>query len=97
MTAKQEQIDAILVDMDFKKIQSVMEHLKWTWKDSDSGEKIIPNTKDLAVTAEYCMRKAIQSEHKIFNSGGFECEIINGAIELRFVIEKVNPLSGIFR
>lgn len=97
MTAKQEQIENILKDINLKKIQSVMEHLEWTWMDSDTGEKRVPNVNELAVAAEHCMLKAINSEHGIFNSGGFECEIINGAIELRFVIEKVNPLSRIFR
>jgi hypothetical protein len=96
MTPRQEQIKTILEDMDFSKIQSVMEHLGWTWEDSESGEKRVPNVEELSVAAEHCINKAWESENKMFNSGGFECEIIEGAIELRFVVEKANPLLRIF-
>ena len=95
MTPRQEQIENILSDMDFKKIQSVMKHLNWKWEDSESGKKRVPNESELAIAAEHCINKAYEHKDEFFTSGGFECEIINGAIELRFVIERVNPLSRI--
>lgn len=96
MTTKQEQIQIILKDMDFEKIHNVMNFLDWTWTNSESGEKIIPDVNELSANAELCMNKAIESDFDYFNSGGFECEIIEGAIELKFVIEKINPLSRLF-
>jgi len=96
MTKKNEQIEIILEDIDLKKIHTVMKALNWTWKDSTNNEKRIPNIEDLRVAAEYCMNKAWESEKKIFKMGGFEAEVIKGAIGLKFVVEDCNPLSEMF-
>ena len=95
MKSTQEQINIIIQQMDFNKINGVMNFLGWTWKCDAEGRRV-PTAKELKIAAVHCMRQAWLSEDKIYNSGGFECEIINNTIELKFVIERANPLSEIF-
>jgi len=96
MIQKEEQIEIILNDVDLKKIHKVMKALNWTWKDSNTDEKRIPNIEELKVAAEFCMNKAWESEDKIFQMGGFEAEVIKGAIGLKFIVEDCNPLAKLF-
>jgi len=95
MKSRKEQITIIIKQMDFNKIQSVMEFLGWTWKCDVEGRRT-PTPQELKIAAVHCINQAWKSEDKIYNSGGFECEIINDTIELRFVIERANPLSEMF-
>jgi hypothetical protein len=96
MTTKSidEQIKIILNQMDFKKIHGVMDFLGWTWK-CDAEGKRTPTVQELKHFAVHCMKRAWLSEDKFYNSGGFECEIIDNTIELKFIIERVNPLSNL--
>jgi hypothetical protein len=95
MKSREKQIEIIIKQMDFKKIHDVMNFLGWTWK-CDADGKRVPTTQELKIGAVHCINQAWMSEDKIYNSGGFECEVINDTIELRFVIERANPLSEMF-
>jgi len=95
MKSREEQIKFIIEQMDFDKINKVMDFLGWTWRCDAEGRRT-PTAKELKIAAVHCINQAWDSEDKIYNSGGFECEVINGIIELKFVIERVNPLSEIF-
>ena len=95
MKPKKEQIKIIINQMDFKKIHSVMKFIGWTWKCDTEGKRV-PTINELKIVATHCMKQAFFSENKIYNSGGFECEIINNTIELRFILERANPLSKLF-
>jgi len=96
MTPKTEQIENNLNLLDFEKINKAMKAVDWTWKDRKTGESRVPNEKELRSMAEYCMNMAWKSDKKFFSSGGFEAEIINGTMEIRFVIDRANFLSNIF-
>lgn len=89
-----EQIKIILTDFDFKKIHSVMTFLnmKWDYKNEDSK---VPSITDLKSLSEYCLNQVANSDDKsaIFSAGGFEAEKIENTLELRFVLDRVNPLS----
>jgi hypothetical protein len=89
-----EQIKIILADCDFKLIHSVMNFLNWKWTYSN-GEKKVPPVADLISIAEDCLNNVADSEDKsaTCSVGGFEAEKIEGILELRFNIERVNPLS----
>jgi len=93
--SKNEQIKMILDDIDLDTIQKTMSHLNWTWKDSNTGERRVPNTKEISIVAKDCMERAWNSEDKIANIGGFEAIVENGVIEVRFIIAKSNPLSNL--
>lgn len=91
-----EQKEMILSDFDFKRVQRVMKALKWQWVGKD-GVKYMPNEDDLSIVAGFCLSQVItsKSEEDLCSIGGFEALKINGVLELRFVIEKANPLSKI--
>lgn len=91
--SKEEQIKINLEDINLDLIQETMKFLDWTWKDSSSGEKRVPNNQELAIVARDCMESAWKSEDGISSIGAFEAEVIEGVIELRFVLTKSNPLS----
>lgn len=91
---KQEQIKHIMNDFDFAKVHSVMKFLDWKWS-YDTGEKKTPNIDDLKSIAEHCLTQVSNSEDEsaVCSAGGFEAEQIQGTLELRFILDKVNPLS----
>ncbi|MEK6828819.1 MAG: hypothetical protein AABY15_01745 [Nanoarchaeota archaeon] len=93
MTAKDEQIKINLEGLDIKMIHNILTQNNIKWVDSESGEKRIPTIKEIKAVAEHCMREAFKSERKSFSMGGFESEVIDGIVEIRFVISKANPLS----
>jgi len=93
--SKKEQIEINLEDLDLKVIQKTMSHFGWTWKDSKTGERRVPDIKDISAIAKECMEKAWESENKIANIGGFEAIVENGVIEIRFILTKANPLSNL--
>lgn len=93
MKSKDEQIKMILDDIDLDTIQKTMSHLNWTWKDSNTGGRRVPNKKELSLVAKDCMERAWNSENKIANIGGFEAIVENGVIEIKFIIAKSNPLA----
>lgn len=89
-----EQKKIILNDFDFKKVERVMKALSWHWIGKD-GVKYIPNESQLLTVAQFCLGQVIKSNthEDMCSIGGFEALRINGVLELRFVIEKANPLS----
>lgn len=89
-----EQIRIILSECDFKTIHSVMTFLSWKWS-YNGEEKKIPSVADLRSVSEYCLNQVANSDDKsaIYSAGGFEAEKIENTLELRFVLDRVNPLS----
>jgi len=92
MTPQEEQIELNLKCIDFDKIRSVMEHLGWTW----NGEERVPSKKELIVAAKACMENACYSENGYSKNGGFETTIIEGTIEIKFILDRSNPLKQLF-
>ena len=92
MTPRDEQIRINLGELDFGKIQSVMDFLGWKW----NGQDRAPSISEIATVAKACMIQAWESESDVCNMGGFEAEIIEGVISIRFVIERADPLSELF-
>jgi len=92
-----EQIKLIMNDFDFKKIHSTMKFLNWKWS-YENGEKKVPTVSDLISVAEFCLNKVANStdDSTTFNVGGFEADKKDNMLELRFILEKVNPLSSLF-
>lgn len=96
MTKKDEQIKIILDNIDLDKIHTVMKSLNWTYNDFKNQEKRVPNANELKVVVKDCLNKAWKSENKLFKMGGFEAEVINGVIGIKFIVEECNPLANIF-
>lgn len=93
--SKEEQIKMNLEDINLSLIRKTMELLGWTWTDSGTGEKRVPTKQELAIVARECMENAWNSENGISCMGGFEAEVIQGVIEIKFVLTKSNPLSNL--
>lgn len=89
-----EQISFIMSQFDFEKIHSVMKFLKWKWKFSNN-EFRVPNIEELKIAAINCLNKVATSHDEVdhFSIGGFEADKINNVLELRFILDKSNPLS----
>lgn len=96
MTPREEQIKLIVEMLDAELVHDMMRLMGWTWRDGSTGEQRVPKPSQIKEHAENCMKKAFESEEKFFKAGGFEAEVINGAVELRFVPIHLNPLSHIF-
>lgn len=96
MTTKKEQIKYTLEGLNLEVIQKTLCHLKIKWKDSDTGEKRIPTTEDISAVAKYCMMEAFKSEDKIFAMGGFEAEVVDGIVGIKFILTQSNTLSKLF-
>lgn len=93
MNKVSEQIKINLDGLDLEKIHRVMKFLGWTWEDSESKEKSVPTIDELRNMAEFCMDKAWKSDDKLCNLGGFEAEVIEGLISIKFILERSNPLA----
>lgn len=87
------QIKIVLNDTDFGLIHKAMKSLGWTWKDSETGERRTPNVGELKIVAIDCIKKALKSKSNYAQIGGFECDVNQGIIELKFVLTRANPLS----
>jgi len=92
-----EQIKIIMSDFDFKKVHLAMKALDWKWT-YENEKKKVPPVEDLISIAEHCLNNLANSKNRnaTLNIGGFEAEKAEGILELRFILEKVNPLSHIF-
>lgn len=93
LKSKNEQIKIVLENTNFNLINKTMKNLNWTWSDSETGERRVPNIKELKMIAIDCIVKALKSEDGYAQIGNFECEVNKGAIELKFVLTRANPLS----
>jgi hypothetical protein len=93
--SKEEQIQINLEDLNLKLVHKVMKQLNWTWKDYKSNDRRVPSEEELAIVAKDCMDKAWNSEKSFSRIGGFEAEVIEGVIDIKFVLTQANPLSNL--
>lgn len=85
------QVDEIMDSFDFRRVESVMKDLNWTWKES----KIPPDEYEIRKEARNIMRVAIKSGESV-STGGFIARLISGEengekwarIDLAFAIEQ---------
>jgi hypothetical protein len=96
MTPKKEQIQLNLEDLNLETIHKVIKYLNVKWKDSETGEKRVPTVEEISAVAQHCMEEAFKSEEKTFSMGGFEADVIDGVVEIKFVLTKASPLSKLF-
>jgi hypothetical protein len=89
-----EQKKLIISEFDFDKIQKTMNFLGLKYTVAENKESV-PTKEQLIAVADYCIEMANKSDDGYFSIGGFEAEILNGIIELRFVLERVNLLKNI--
>lgn len=66
-TREEDIIDDILDEFDFGKVQQVMEHLNWTWHDSDG----VPTLGQLRKQARFLMKECLDHEEYTTATGGF--------------------------
>lgn len=96
MKAK-EQIDLILDTFNFKNVQVALTALGRTWAQGNEIPKI-PTEDEIKNLAEFLLQKAANSteENAYYEVCGLEAEKIdNTLIELRFVLERANPLKSL--
>lgn len=93
MTNKNEQIRLTLEALDVDSIQSVLAHLDIKWVDVKTGKSRVPTSEEILIIAEHCMIKAFQSETKMFKIGGFEAEVVEGVVGIKYIIAQSSPLS----
>lgn len=90
-----EQKKLILSEFDFDKIQKAMQLLGIKYTVSDN-KQAVPTKEQLLAVADYCIEMATKLDEKSFSIGGFEAEIVNGVMELRFILERVNILKNVY-
>jgi hypothetical protein len=94
-----EQKEIILKDFDFCKVEKVMTALDWKWVMGGIPGNIEyrPNISQLKNVANTCLDLVIESDQNedTCSMGGFEAIKLNGMLELRFVIDKANPLESL--
>ncbi len=85
---KQNQIQEILDNFDFNKVQSVMQHLNWKWS-MGPNNYAIPTIENLVDMATQLLKdaEAASDDPFIVGCGGFEAEKSGGDLNLKFVIE----------
>lgn len=93
MIQKNEQIELALDLLDVERIQSVLTFLNIKWVDVETGINRVPTSKEIRVIAEHCMRLAFDSETKTFNMGGFEAEVVNNTVSIKYILTQATPLS----
>lgn len=78
----------------FKDVHTTMTALNWTWK-YENGEIKVPPIEDLKSMAEFCLNRVADSEDETASSafGGFEADKVEETLELRFIVDRANPLS----
>ncbi len=85
------QVDEIMDSFDFRKVESVMQHLNWIWKDS----KTTPDEYEIRQEARSLMRMAIKQDESV-STGGFIVNLISGEenvekwarIDLAFAVDQ---------
>lgn len=83
------QIDALLSEVDFDRIHTVMKSLNWTWKSSDNQ---VPEPLSIAIVARGLLYDAV--ENGSASTGGLYAECIEeednkAELSLKFCIEDV--------
>jgi hypothetical protein len=82
-----EQIEIILEDFNFEVVETVMRLIDWKYNGSENSPTVI----ELRALAKKCLKKSAEEGH--YSQGGFEADYVGGILELRFVLERTNPLS----
>ena len=85
------QVDEIMDSFDFRKVESVMKYLNWTWKDN----KTSPDENEIRRTARKLMRYAVE-QNESTSTGGFIVKLLSGIedgknwvkIDLAFAIDE---------
>lgn len=93
MIKKEEQIKLNLEILDVNFIHKVLSQNDIKWTNPENGDKRIPTIQEIETVAEHCMREACKSDKKYHTIGGFEAEVIDGLVEIKFVLTKANLLS----
>jgi len=88
----EEQIEFVLEGFNFKKMQIVLEAL---FLSEGKTRMDVPSLKELREIGKTCLEKA-DEKNGIFEYGMFEAIKEGEIFELRFVVEKSNPLSHLF-
>jgi hypothetical protein len=92
-----EQIDLILDTFNFKNVQVTLAALGRTWAQGNEIPKV-PTEDEIKNLAEFLLQKAANSSEKnaYYELCDLEAEKIdNKLLELRFVLERANPLKAI--
>jgi hypothetical protein len=85
------QVDEIMDSFDFRKVESVMQHLNWIWKDSKNP----PDEYEIRREARSLMRLAIKQDESV-STGGFIITLLSGEengekwtrIDLAFAVDQ---------
>ena len=93
MIQKNEQIRLALETLDVDTIQSVLNYLDVKWRVIDSGENRVPTVEEIKIVAEHCMLRAFESSDRIFKMGGFEAEVQEGIVSIKYILRQSSPLS----
>ena len=78
-------IKKILKNFNFEQVHDVMEHLNWSWRDTDGKAPSIDQLKDLAKR----LLNSVSEKDEFYNisTGGFRAlKYGNGSLELEFVV-----------
>ncbi len=97
-TPQNEQVQINLEVLDIDGIHKALTSLniKWNFKHKDGDVERVPTKKDIVNVAKFCMNEAFNSRDHRFEIGGFEAEVKNGIVEIRYVLSRANPLSKLF-
>lgn len=93
MIQKNEQIRLVLEELDADTIHSVLTYLGVKWRVVDSGENRTPTAEEIKIVAEHCMLKAFEPSDSVFKVGGFEAEVVEGIVGIKFILTQSSPLS----
>lgn len=89
----EKQIEFVLDEFDFDKVQSVMEFLDWQWRNSSATSEV-PSVGRLRRIARTLLREACQSDSGYCASGGLEARRISDPegdfLSLSFVLEDMD-------
>lgn len=77
----QDQIDEIMDNFDFHKVQRVMEFMDWTWM----GEP--PGAPALRKRARSLLKEVVEKDRLYAAQGGLRAEHMLGRLRLSFVLE----------
>lgn len=93
--ATQEQIEMILDDINFNKIQKGMESVGWEW----SSLERTPTASELRKVAKGLLYKLSKQDENIneLSMGGFRAKRSGGIYKLEFVFDKSSPLSHLIK
>lgn len=92
-----EQVTMIMDQFDFEEVGKVMEFVNWPLRPTPSMPSFKPNVDYLKNLAMDCLNKAVDSEDESVSieCGPFEANKEGGLLELKFVVQKLNPLAAL--